>query len=54
MKMETNVQYEAENKQDTLPFCHICLQSIDKICKNDRLTMCDECYKKVKGMTEDV
>ena len=53
--MAGNMQREeVKDKPKTLPFCYICLVSIDKICQNERLVLCDGCYKKVKEMTEDV
>jgi hypothetical protein len=47
-------QEELKDKQNTLPFCYICLETIDKICSKDRLVLCDGCYKKVESMARNV
>jgi len=52
--MDTNIQIDIKDSQKTLPFCYICLKTIDKICQNERLILCDGCYKKVNELTKDV
>tara|TARA_Y100001951_G_C11121445_1_gene173019 strand:- start:144 stop:317 length:174 start_codon:yes stop_codon:yes gene_type:complete len=47
-------QEEIKDEQNTLPFCYICLETIDKICSKDRLILCDGCYKKVESMARNV
>jgi hypothetical protein len=52
--LHANVQLDIKDSPKTLPFCYICLSSIDKICQYERIVLCDKCYKKVNKMIEDV
>jgi len=52
--MDTNVQFDIKDSPKSLPFCYICLASVDKICQHERIILCDKCYKKVNKMIKDV